>query len=129
MNLFPMFVKLHSRLVVVVGGGEIAAGKIDGLLKAGANVRLIAPRVHSSLVSLIRTRKIEWFPREFAVGDLDGASLAIAATSAPGVNGNVFRYLRVPALPAIQAFEGRLLVGRVRHHNEGHFGAPFLRPR
>ena len=29
MNLFPMFVKLGGRLVVVVGGGEIAAGKID----------------------------------------------------------------------------------------------------
>jgi siroheme synthase-like protein len=91
MNLFPMFVKLHGRQVVVVGGGEIAAGKIDGLLKAGANVRLIAPRVHLSLVSLIRTRKVVWLPREFAAGDLEGAALAIAATSAPGVNASVFR--------------------------------------
>ena len=91
MNLFPMFVKLHGRLVVVVGGGEIAAGKVDGLLKAGGNVRLIAPTVHLSLASLIRTRKIEWIPREFTAGDLDGAALAIAATSAPGVNASVFR--------------------------------------
>src|SRR5262245_11573907 len=43
MSLFPMFVKLHGRLAVVVGGGEIAACKIEGLLKAGAKVRLIAP--------------------------------------------------------------------------------------
>jgi siroheme synthase-like protein len=91
MNLFPMFVKLYGRRVVVVGGGEIAAGKIDGLLKAGASVRLIAPQVHLSLVSLIRTRKVEWLPREFAAGDLEGAALAIAATSAPGVNASVFR--------------------------------------
>jgi siroheme synthase-like protein len=91
MNLFPMFVKLQARQVVVAGGGEIAAGKIDGLLKAGANVRLIAPQVHLSLVSLIRTRKIEWIPREFAAGDLEGAALAIAATSAPEVNASVFR--------------------------------------
>jgi siroheme synthase-like protein len=91
MSLFPMFVKLHGRLVVVVGGGEIAAGKIDGLLKAGAKVRLVTPAVHVSLVSAIRTRKIEWVPREFAAGDLDGASLAIAATSTPGVNASVFR--------------------------------------
>jgi len=91
MNLFPMFVKLHGRQVVVVGGGEIAAGKIDSLLKAGANVRLIAPQVHLCLVSLIRTRKVEWLPREFAAGDLEGAALAIAATSAPGVNASVFR--------------------------------------
>ncbi|HXT24699.1 MAG TPA: bifunctional precorrin-2 dehydrogenase/sirohydrochlorin ferrochelatase [Candidatus Eisenbacteria bacterium] len=91
MNLFPMFVKLHGRLVVVVGGGEIASGKIDGLLKAGGNVRLIAPKVHLSLASLIRTRLIDWIPREFTAGDLDGAALAIAATSAPGVNASVFR--------------------------------------
>lgn len=86
-----MFVKLHGRLVVVVGGGEIAAGKIDGLLKAGAKVRLVAPEVHLSLASLIRTRKIDWIPREFAAQDLEGAALAIAATSAAGVNSTVFR--------------------------------------
>lgn len=91
MSLFPMFVKLNGRLVVVVGGGGIAAGKIDGLLKAGAKVRLIAPEVHPSLISAIRTRKVEWVPREFAAGDLGGAALAIAATSAPGVNASVYR--------------------------------------
>ena len=36
MTLFPMFMKLHGRLVVVVGGGEIATAKIEGLLRAGA---------------------------------------------------------------------------------------------
>src|SRR5215468_12673912 len=91
MSLFPMFVKLNGRLVVVVGGGGIAAGKIDGLLKAGAKVRLIAPEVHPSLISAIRTRKVEWLPREFAAGDLEGAALAIAATSTPGVNASVYR--------------------------------------
>ena len=34
MSLFPMFVKLQGRLVLVVGGGAIAAGKIPGLLQA-----------------------------------------------------------------------------------------------
>jgi len=46
MSLFPIFVKLRGRLVVVVGGGEIAAGKIEGLLRAGARVRVIAPEVY-----------------------------------------------------------------------------------
>lgn len=86
-----MFVKLHGRLVVIVGGGEIAAGKIESLLKAGAKVRLVAPEIHLSLAAAVRTRKIEWVPREFSASDLDGASLVIAATSAPGVNASVFR--------------------------------------
>jgi siroheme synthase-like protein len=91
MSLFPMFVNLKGRLVVVVGGGEVAAGKIDSLLKAGAKVRIIAPEIHLSLVSAIRSRQIEWVPREFASDDLHGAALAIAATSAPGVNASVYR--------------------------------------
>jgi siroheme synthase-like protein len=91
MSLFPIFVKLQGRLVVVVGGGEIAAGKIEGLLRAGARVRVIAPEVQASLAEPIRSRKIEWLPRKFAAGDLDGATLVIAATSAPGVNASAFR--------------------------------------
>jgi siroheme synthase-like protein len=91
MSLFPIFVKLEGRLVVVVGGGEIAAGKIEGLLRAGARVRVIAPEVHALFAEPIRNRKIEWLPRKFAAGDLDGATLVIAATSAAGVNSSVFR--------------------------------------
>lgn len=90
MSLFPMFIKLQGRLVVVVGGGEIAAGKVDGLLRAGARIRIVAPEVHASLVEPIRDRKIGWVPRNFAAADLDGATLAIAATSAPGVNTSVY---------------------------------------
>ncbi len=91
MSLFPIFVKLQGRLVVVVGGGEIAAGKIAGMLRAGARVRVIAPEVHVAFAEPIRSRKIEWLPRKFAAGDLDGATLVIAGTSAPGVNASVFR--------------------------------------
>ena len=36
MNLFPLFVKLDGRRVIVVGGGEVATSKINGLLQAGA---------------------------------------------------------------------------------------------
>ncbi len=91
MSLFPIFVKLQGRLVVVVGGGEIAAGKIDGLLRAGARVRVIAPDVHIAFAEPIRNRTIEWVPRKFQAGDVSDATLVIAATAAPGVNASVFR--------------------------------------
>jgi siroheme synthase-like protein len=91
MSLFPIFVKLRGRLVVIVGGGEIAAGKIDGLLRAGANVRVVAPEVNAALRKLIGRGMVVWVAREFRVQDLAGATLAIAATSAPGVNAAVYR--------------------------------------
>jgi siroheme synthase-like protein len=91
MSLFPIFVKLQNRLVVLIGAGEIAAQKLDALLHAGAKVRVIAPAVHASFVDPVRAGKVEWVPREFEPSDLNGATFAIAATSAPGVNRSVFR--------------------------------------
>src|SRR5229473_7452560 len=91
MSLFPMFVKLQGRLVVVVGGGKIAEGKISGLLAAGARVRVISPGITPAFAEWVRERKIEWLPKVFAPGDLLCAYLVIAATSAPGVNDAVFR--------------------------------------
>lgn len=91
MSLFPMFVKLAGRRVVVVGGGEIAAGKMDGLLQAGANVLVISPAINAQVSSLVRERKIEWREKEFTSDDLHGAFLVIAATSVPSVNQAVYR--------------------------------------
>jgi siroheme synthase-like protein len=86
-----MFVKLEGRQVVVIGGGEIAASKIEGLLQAGAKVRIVSPALNSVLSSLVCQNKIEWREKEFESRDLEDAFLAIAATSLPSVNQSVYR--------------------------------------
>lgn len=91
MSLFPMFVKLAGRRVVVVGGGEIAASKMDGLLQAEAKVVVVSPAVNAQVAGFVRERKIEWLPKEFSAEDLEGAFLVIAATSVPSVNESVYR--------------------------------------
>jgi len=91
MSLFPIFVKLEGRLVVVIGGGSIAQAKIPGVLTAGARVRLIAPSITPQIAGWVRFAKIDWLSKEFEAADLDGAFLVIAATSASGVNESVFR--------------------------------------
>jgi siroheme synthase-like protein len=91
MSLFPIFVKLEGRLVVVVGGGAIAEQKIPAVLSAGARVRLIAPLVTAQIAEWVRFGKIDWQPKEFETNDLKGALLVVAATSAAGVNAAVFQ--------------------------------------
>jgi uroporphyrin-III C-methyltransferase / precorrin-2 dehydrogenase / sirohydrochlorin ferrochelatase len=91
MSLFPMFVKLQERRVLVVGGGAVAAGKIPGLLQAQARVRVLAPQINSELSELVRVGEIEWTKKEFAPADLEGVHLVIAATSLQSVNGAVFQ--------------------------------------
>jgi uroporphyrin-III C-methyltransferase/precorrin-2 dehydrogenase/sirohydrochlorin ferrochelatase len=49
MDYLPVFLRLEGKPVVVVGGGDVAARKVQWLLKAGARVRLIAPEVNAAL--------------------------------------------------------------------------------
>ena len=91
MSLLPIFVKLDGRLVVVVGGGKIAEGKIPALLNAGARVRVIAPQISGAIAAWRQEQKLQWHAKAFEPGDLVGAILAIAATSAAGVNEAVYR--------------------------------------
>ncbi|MBZ0234793.1 MAG: NAD(P)-dependent oxidoreductase, partial [Deltaproteobacteria bacterium] len=35
-KVYPVFLRLDGERVLVVGGGTVAAGKLDGLLAAGA---------------------------------------------------------------------------------------------
>ena len=90
MSLLPIFVKLRDRRVVVVGGGAVAEGKIEGLLAAEARVRVVAPEVTPAVSQWIERGKVKWRAKMFAPSDLEGAYLVIAATSAPGVNEAVF---------------------------------------
>jgi siroheme synthase-like protein len=90
MSLLPIFVKLRERLVVVVGGGAIAQGKIEGLFAAEARICVVAPQVTSAIAQWVAQGKVEWKAKMFVPADLEGAYLVIAATSAPGVNEAVF---------------------------------------
>jgi precorrin-2 dehydrogenase len=91
MSLFPMFVKLRDRHCVVVGGGQIAEGKIPGLIAAEAKIRIIAPEVTDSLAARARDGQIEWLRKTFEPADLAGAYLVVAATSDGEVNHEVYR--------------------------------------
>lgn len=84
--MFPVFLKLDGRRVLLVGGGLVAAGKLRALLDAGADVTVVAPEISAAIaaapVTLLR--------RPFEPGDLAGVWYVVAA--APGtVNAAVAR--------------------------------------
>ena len=91
MPLFPAFLKLTNRRVLVVGGGAIAAQKIPGLLEASARVHVISPKLNHAVTEWVRTGQIDWSPKPFEPDDLLGASLVIAATSLRDLNAQVYR--------------------------------------
>jgi siroheme synthase-like protein len=89
-TLFPVFLDLDDRLVVVVGGGAVATERAAKLAAHGARVRVVSPEVSPALAALIaEATVVEHCPRAYAEGDLDGAVLVIAATDVAEVNATV----------------------------------------
>ena len=86
MDLFPIFLKLAGRRVVVVGGGAVAASKLDVLVRAGADVTVVAPEVHSA----IHASGVRVVERAFLPSDLDEVWIVVAAAT-PAVNAEVAR--------------------------------------
>ena len=82
--LFPTFLKLSGREVLLVGGGPVAAGKLQGLLDAGARVTVVAP----SVVREIADAPVQVHGRPFQASDLDGVCYVVAAAP-PDVNRQV----------------------------------------
>jgi len=78
---YPVFLRLDGRRVLIVGGGRVASGKLPALLRAGAPVIVVAPRIREEL----RNSGVELRQRAFVPADLDGAFFVIAAAT-PEVN-------------------------------------------
>ena len=87
---YPVFLDLHGRRAVVIGGGAVAEQKVHGLVGAGAHVTVVSTDVTSALGALARRNAIEHKRRPYRRGDLKGAWLAIAATDDRGTNGAVW---------------------------------------
>lgn len=79
--LFPLFLKLTGRRVLVVGAGPVGTGKAASLLAAGAQVTIVAPEILPEAAAL----PVTLVQREFQTSDLDGAWLVVAAAP-PEVN-------------------------------------------
>jgi precorrin-2 dehydrogenase/sirohydrochlorin ferrochelatase len=82
MSLFPIFVKLQGRPVLLVGAGPVAESKVGGLISAGARVTVVAPQATPRIRELAREATINWRQREFEPSDLEGVALVVAAVPA-----------------------------------------------
>lgn len=99
MEFLPLFHNLRGRLVLVVGGGEVALRKARLLAEAGGRLRLVAPSIEDALVELVEQGGGELRMRSYESGDLDGCVLAVAATDDEALNARVSREAGERSLP------------------------------
>lgn len=89
MDFLPLFHKLKDRLVLVVGGGEVALRKARLLSDAGARLRVVTPEVRDELRVMVEQGTGELLLRGYQASDLQGVCLVIAATDDEPLNARI----------------------------------------
>jgi precorrin-2 dehydrogenase/sirohydrochlorin ferrochelatase len=90
-GFFPMFLRLAGRVVVVVGGGDVAVRTVEALLRCDAEVRVICPTPSPAFGRFRGATNLLLMRRRFQGGDLEDALLALAVDDDPAVNLDVAR--------------------------------------
>lgn len=95
--LYPVFLKLHTLRMLIVGAGEVGHEKLSFILKSSpqANITLVAPEISKKVRELLATGDyhVTIHQRSFATEDVIEHDLIIAATDLPQLN----QYIREAA--------------------------------
>ena len=78
-SYFPAFLKLESKRVLLVGGGNIAYEKLSKLLDFTDKITIIAPQISQKMASLITQWKLDSHTREYQKGDIEGCDIVVVA--------------------------------------------------
>jgi len=118
-GLYPAMLRLQGQRCLVVGAGDVAARKVEGLLACGAEVVVVAPEVGEALQALAEAGRVKVHQRPFRPADLAGCRLAIAATGSPEVNRAVAAEARKRGIwvnvvddPALSTFQVPAVIDR-----------------
>jgi len=89
-RFLPVLLNLRGRAAVVIGGGEVAEGKIRQLLEAEARVHVVAPELTRQIRRWAEAGTITVERRAYRTGDLAGYFVVVAGTDEPGVNAAIW---------------------------------------
>jgi uroporphyrin-III C-methyltransferase/precorrin-2 dehydrogenase/sirohydrochlorin ferrochelatase len=79
----PVFFALQNRRVVIAGGSDAAAWKVELLAATGAKIALYADELSDELAAIVSTlpiEQIEWHQHSWSITVFQNAALAILAT-------------------------------------------------
>ena len=96
---FPVFIDLEGKAVLVAGGGRIALRRVRTLLRFGAKIRVVAPRLCREIEDMSKTGMLCTEQREYKPGDIREASLVLAATDSREVNRQIREECRAEGIP------------------------------
>ncbi|MEX2245670.1 MAG: bifunctional precorrin-2 dehydrogenase/sirohydrochlorin ferrochelatase [Dehalococcoidia bacterium] len=90
MALYPIFVEAKGRRVLVIGGGNVGAEKVRGLLNAEAAITVVSPELLDELREHVDAGRVEHIPRPYRASDLEGGyEWIMVATDDGAINADV----------------------------------------
>jgi len=99
MDYLPVFLQLQGRPVLVVGGGRVAARKVDLLRRTGARVTVVAPELLDELRGLAAKGELQHIEAVFNPSHVTDAAAVVAATGLTEVNAAVSAAARQQRIP------------------------------
>jgi uroporphyrin-III C-methyltransferase/precorrin-2 dehydrogenase/sirohydrochlorin ferrochelatase len=99
MEYLPIFLRLKHQRVLVVGGGQVALRKVQMLLRAQAQIRLVGPEIQPELQALLQDTIHQIELRDYTDADLDTIKLVVAATDNSAVNVAVWQAASARNIP------------------------------
>jgi len=99
MGYIPIFFDVTGRPCIVIGGGEVAARKIESLIEAGARVTVVSPRLSPPLQAAVARGLVTHIARDYAPGDIKGCVLSYAATDDPKLHRELAAEARTLGIP------------------------------
>jgi len=89
MKYFPVFIDAEHIECLIVGAGEVAARKLELVLKTPAKVTVVSPWVSDTVAKLVKDHQLTLHHRRFEDDDLSGKNLVFIATDDEAVNQHV----------------------------------------
>jgi len=99
MDYFPLFLKVKGQTCLVVGAGEIAARKIELLVRAGANIVVVALDIGNAVAAMQQSNQIVIRQKVFTHEDIDGMGLVVSATNCRSTNIEVSKLANQRKIP------------------------------
>ncbi|HYM61119.1 MAG TPA: bifunctional precorrin-2 dehydrogenase/sirohydrochlorin ferrochelatase [Thermoanaerobaculia bacterium] len=96
---YPIYLDVEDRDVLIVGGGSVCQRKAETMLRYGARVTIVAPRVTDEIAEWAKSGRVTVALKSYDELDLDGRSMVIASTDDPCVNARIARDCRRRRIP------------------------------
>ncbi|KAF2732917.1 siroheme synthase middle domains-like protein [Polyplosphaeria fusca] len=94
--------QVRNKKVLVIGGGEVAAGRIVNVLNADAKVTVVSPRsgLNDEVAYRVEQKQVEYIDRKFEPSDLDDVDMVLAAVDDPEASTQIYKLCQEKRIPA-----------------------------